>query len=56
MFSRNHSERIQFLVMSSPQAFLILGHLWLQIHNPQVDWVRSSFVERYILGMHRDTS
>jgi hypothetical protein len=36
---KNHSERTLFAVTSLGGQNLILGHSWLQKHNPEIDWV-----------------
>lgn len=36
--SGNHQERISFHVVDCPSSPLVLGHPWLRLHNPQVDW------------------
>jgi hypothetical protein len=36
---RNHSERTLFAVTGIGRQHLILGHSWLQKHNPEIDWV-----------------
>jgi len=36
---RNHSEQTLFAVTSLGKQKLILGHSWLQKHNPEIDWV-----------------
>ncbi len=40
--SGNHTEIISFLLMDSPLAPVVLGHPWLTIHNPRVDWCNNS--------------
>ena len=35
---RNHSERTLFTVTGIGKLHLILGHSWLQKHNPEIDW------------------
>ncbi len=40
--SGNHTEIISFLLMDSPLAPVVLGHPWLTIHNPRVDWRNNS--------------
>ena len=41
VLSGNHSETIQFLVISSPHAPLVLGLPWLKRHNPHIDWTNN---------------
>jgi len=36
---RNHSEWTLFTVTGLGKQKLILGHSWLQKHNPEIDWV-----------------
>jgi len=36
---QNHSERTLFAVTGLGKQKLILGHSWLQKHNPEIDWV-----------------
>ncbi len=38
ILSGNHREHIQFHLISSPHASIVLGHLWLRTHNPHIDW------------------
>ena len=35
---KNHSERTLFAVTGLGKQSLILGHSWLQKHNPEIDW------------------
>jgi transposase InsO family protein len=35
---KNHSERTLFAVTGLGKQNLILGHSWLQKHNPEIDW------------------
>lgn len=35
---REHSERIQLGVTQLGSQSLILGHGWLRLHNPEIDW------------------
>ena len=35
---KNHSEQTVFCVTSLGKQKLILGHSWLQKHNPEIDW------------------
>ena len=39
ILSGNHHEEIQLHIIDCPQTPLVLGLPWLQIHNPQIDWV-----------------
>src|SRR5882672_12538791 len=34
----DHSERATFHVMGIGQTTIILGHMWLVEHNPDIDW------------------
>lgn len=36
----NHSEKISFLLFKAPNTPLVLGFPWLQLHNPQINWVK----------------
>lgn len=36
--SGNHHESISLHLISSPQTPLVLGHPWLKLHNPHIDW------------------
>ncbi|KAI3371485.1 hypothetical protein L3Q82_024069 [Scortum barcoo] len=38
VISGNHTEEIQFLLISAPNTPLILGFPWLATHNPHLDW------------------
>lgn len=42
LLSGNHREKIQFLVISSPLAPVVLGLPWLQLHNPHIDWTANN--------------
>ena len=44
ILSGNHRELIQFLVFSAPKTPLVLGHPWLELHNPQIDWSTSKIM------------
>ncbi len=35
----NHTEEIQFLLISSPLTPVVLGHPWLVRHGPHIDWL-----------------
>src|SRR5260221_3517004 len=35
---RHHSERAHLAVMNLGQHTVIIGHSWLTLHNPEVDW------------------
>src|SRR5258705_1442801 len=36
---RHHSERAHLAVANLRQQMVIIGHSWLTLHNPEVDWV-----------------
>src|SRR5260221_2254210 len=36
---RCHSERAHLVVANLGQQMVIIGHSWLTLHNPEVDWV-----------------
>lgn len=38
VISGNHSERIRLKIISAPETPLVLGHPWLKLHNPQINW------------------
>ncbi len=40
--SGNHAEEIRFLLIHSPTAPVVLGHIWLAKHNPHIDWALNS--------------
>ncbi len=42
--SGNHAEEIQFFLIHSPTAPVVLGHTWLVKHNPHIDWARRSIL------------
>src|SRR5258706_2116326 len=35
----HHSERVHLTVANLGQQMVIIGHSWLTLHNPEVDWV-----------------
>ena len=37
---KNHLERTVFAVTGLRKQKLLLGHSWLQNHNPEIDWVK----------------
>ena len=37
-FSGNHQENISSDIIDCPYSPLVLGHTWLKLHNPQIDW------------------
>lgn len=44
IISGNHREFIQFNLISSPLTPIVLGHSWLKVHNPHIDWSASKLV------------
>ena len=36
--SGNHRETLQLIVMETPHSPVVLGHPWLSLHRPLVDW------------------
>ena len=44
LLSGNHQELISFFVIPSPTSPVVLGHPWLRLHNPHIDWSTSSLV------------
>src|SRR5260221_12654684 len=36
---RCHSKRVHLAVANLRQQMVIIGHSWLTLHNPEVDWV-----------------
>ena len=43
--SGNHQEMIRFHLLRSPGQPLILGHPWLHLHNPHLDWASGTIKE-----------
>lgn len=39
-----HQERIRFFLIKSPQNPIILGLLWLQLHNPLISWTDKQII------------
>src|SRR5258706_465360 len=39
LFFGHHSERAHLTVANLRQQMVIIGHSWLTLHNPEVDWV-----------------
>ncbi|KAG1956953.1 retrotransposable element [Pimephales promelas] len=39
-----HSENIQFYVIHAPHHSIILGHPWLQTHNPHISWKEGQII------------
>lgn len=60
--SGNHSEPVRFLLISSPHVPVVLGHSWLQKHNPLIDWTTGSikgwspFCHAHCLGAAQHSS
>ncbi|XP_038149602.1 uncharacterized protein LOC119788967 isoform X2 [Cyprinodon tularosa] len=46
--SGNHHEKLNFFVFPSPQSPVVLGHPWLSLHNPHLNW-REGRVESWSL-------
>lgn len=42
--SGNHQEFIRFLIVDSPDSPVVLGHPWLSLHNPHIDWKTGKIV------------
>ena len=42
--SGNHSEFMQFLLIESPHAPVVLGFPWLQMDNLLIDWATGSIM------------
>ena len=42
LISGNHHELISFFIMPAPHTPVVLGLPWLRLHNPHVDWTRST--------------
>lgn len=38
VISGNHSKRIHLKIISAPETPVVLGHPWLKLHNPQINW------------------
>ena len=36
--SGNHQEEISLLIIDTPHSPVILGHLWMVKHSPEIDW------------------
>ena len=39
LLSGNHQGQILFHLIDSPQTPVVLGHPWLRLHNPSLEWV-----------------
>ena len=44
LVSGNHHEQIQFHIIASPLAPVVLGQPWLRLHNPHIDWTAAKVV------------
>lgn len=42
--SGNHQEEVSFLITTSPHAPIVLGHPWLTLHNPDINWASARIV------------
>lgn len=40
-----HTESLEFLLISCPAVPLVLGHPWLDTHNPTIDWVAGEILK-----------
>lgn len=41
---KDHNEIIQLAVTNLGKSDLFIGHEWLKLHNPSIDWKESSIV------------
>lgn len=39
--SGNHREEIEFYLFNSPSVSIVLGHPWLSLHNPHINWAEN---------------
>uniref|UniRef100_A0A1A8FIG4 Gypsy retrotransposon integrase-like protein 1 n=1 Tax=Nothobranchius korthausae TaxID=1143690 RepID=A0A1A8FIG4_9TELE len=44
--SGNHTEELSFFVFPSQNAPIVLGHSWLSVHNPHINW-QSNCIETW---------
>ena len=51
--SGNHRETISFFIFHSPFTPVVLGHPWLVLHNPQINWAEGSILS-WKLSCHVD--
>lgn len=51
--SSNHMERICFFAFKAPLTPLVLGHPWLALHNPQIDWEKGR-ITGWGINCHRN--
>lgn len=42
--SGNHTETIHFLLTDTPVTPVVLGHPWLVLHNPHINWSQNSIL------------
>ncbi len=42
--SGNHIETIHFLLTDTPITPVVLGHPWLELHNPHLNWSQNSIL------------
>ncbi len=42
--SGNHIETINFLLTDTPVTPVVLGHPWLVLHNPHLNWTQNSIL------------
>ncbi len=42
--SGNHIETIHFLLTDTPVTPVVLGHPWLELHNPHFNWSKNSIL------------
>ena len=47
--SGNHQERIGLHIIDCPRSPLVLGHPWLKLYSPQIDW-KGNHLE-YVLSL-----
>lgn len=44
-FADSHSETIHFHIVETSYHPVVLGHTWLRLHNPRVDWGSGEITE-----------
>ena len=44
LISGNYHELISLFIMPAPHTPVVLGLPWLRLHNPHVDWARSTII------------
>jgi len=42
--SGNHHEKLSFHLLTSPETPVVLGHPWLKVDNPHIDWSTSKIL------------